>query len=201
MIRSLFNLLSSVQPTIDAAILTKKNTSSTDGKIRELVTKLNDDFARREKSNPAAGYLVKITTEPSLKANLFPQGSRNGGALSGIDENDSNNPQKCLFCTSNTPLATFEDKSYALMSLSNQVLVIPKEHYPHWFTIPLETQVKLIKHILDIRNANSVNVQKPIEFHCGSAAGQTVFHFHGRTGVYLNGNSSSHGLDLPPHIT
>lgn len=165
--------------------------SSSDKRLREVLIRLNDAFASQEKVKPAAGYRVTIVTKPSLAAILIPEGERKEGPLSGLPQNISNYVLNCPFCKSSgskpnpSLLNTFEDESYALRSLSNQVLVIPKEHYPHWFTIPLETQAQLLRHILQIREDNPSQVQKPIEFHCGSAGGQTVFHFHGRTGVYL----------------
>ncbi len=177
--------LTSIQPSVE-----QKNHSITDDKIRSILIKLNEDFAAQENSNPAKGYCVQIETTPSLKAVLIPRGGpRKEEQLSGMPKNESTYIEECPFCeyarnNLKDPriLKIFENDSYAVTSLSNQVLVIPEEHYSHWFTIPIEKQMELLQNILEIRDVYASTVQRPIEFHCGSAAGQTVFHFHGRTG-------------------
>ena len=71
----------------------------------------------------------------------------------------------------------FKNGSLAVTSLSNQVLVIPEKHYPHWFTIPLEAQVKLFQNMLALRKAHSSEIKGPIEFHCGAAGARQYFIF------------------------
>lgn len=135
-----------------------------------------------------------IETQPILKAKIVSCGDRRvDEQLSGMPEDLEDYMQKCPFCAypkkkPDDPriLKVFKDHSYVLMSLSNQMLVISKQHYSHWFAVPLEEQIKLFHNILDIRKSHVSQLKKPIEFHCGSAASQTVFHFHGRTGVYAH---------------
>ena len=80
----------------------------------------------------------------------------------------------------------FGDGTYAITSLNHQILIIPAEHYDHFFATPFDIQVIIIKNALAIRNAQkNTTLKKPLEFHCGAAAGQTVFHLHARTGIYV----------------
>lgn len=184
-----------VTTSINFPILRGEN-SLLDDKIRNVLIKLNRDFKTQEEFNPAKGYCVQIETKPFLQATLTPfGGNRIEEELSGTPKNTFDYIKKCPFCdyprqNLKDPriIKVFADQSYAALSLSHQILLIPSHHYSHWFEIPLETQIKLLYNILEIRNIYSSSVLGPIEFHCGSSAGQTVFHFHGRTGVYLHPN-------------
>ena len=81
--------------------------------------------------------------------------------------------QNCPFCYNSknsiqsSAMITFADnKSYGVMSLSNQMLVIPVEHYSHLFAAPLDMQIIILKNIFTMRHVYSNNIQRPIEFHC-----------------------------------
>lgn len=161
--------------------------------INQILVQLNNDFAHYENTNPQQGYCVTIQTTPSLQAKITPYGgARSTKLLSGIPTNESDYVKKCPFCeysqknyTDKQIVKTFNDATYAVTSMSNQVLVIPEKHYAHIFNAPFELQMIILKNIMQIRDENKDNIYGPIEFHCGSAAGQTVFHIHGRSGVYI----------------
>lgn len=168
-------------------------TAASHDQIDQLIVQLNNDFERYENTNPQQGYCVTIQTTPTLQAKLTPHGGiRSTKLLSGIPTNEYDYVQKCPFCqysqknyTDKQIVKTFNDGTYAVTSMSNQVLVIPEKHYPHIFNAPFEQQRIILKNIMQIRDDHQDNIYGPIEFHCGSAAGQTVFHIHGRTGVYI----------------
>lgn len=171
--------------------------STEEDKIRLFLKRLNIDFLKQEKVKAFAGYHVKIETFPSFKASIIPCGieRKMSEPLSGMPKDESAYIKTCCFCEYAVKISPdprimqkFKNGSLSVTSLSNQVLVIPEKHYPHWFTIPLETQVKLFQNMLALRKAHSSEIKGPIEFHCGAAGGQTVFHFHGRTGVYIARN-------------
>jgi len=182
---SLFILLNLIQPI--------QATTLTNDQINQLLVQLNENFAHYENTNPQQGYCITIQTNPTLQAKLTPYGgTRSTKLLSGIPTNESDYVKKCPFCqysqknyTDKQIVKTFNDGTYAVTSMSNQVLVIPDKHYPHLFNAPFEQQRVILKNIMQIRDENQDNIYGPIEFHCGSAAGQTVFHIHGRTGVYI----------------
>lgn len=182
---SLFIMLNLIQPI--------HTTAPNHDQMHQLLVQLNNDFARYENTNPQQGYCVTIQTTPSLQAKLTPHGGiRSTKLLSGIPTNESDYVKKCPFCeysrknyTDKKIVKNFNDASYAVTSMSNQVLVIPEKHYPHIFNAPLEMQMIILKNIMQIRDEHQDNIYGPIEFHCGSAAGQTVFHIHGRSGVYI----------------
>lgn len=73
----------------------------------------------------------------------------------------------------------------AVKSLSGQLLIIPKNHYSQWFDAPIELQADLLQEAIEMRTKYPESQERPIELHCGSAAGQTVFHIHVRTNIYI----------------
>ena len=161
--------------------------------IKVILIQLNKDFEAYESSTPQQGYCVTIETTPNLHAKLTPYGgSRKSKQLSGFPTDESTYKNSCPFCHYSKNnyqdariVKNFPDTSYAVKSLSGQILIIPEEHYTHLFTTPFEMQVTILKNVIQVRNENPDKIQAPIEFHCGSAAGQTVFHLHARTGVYV----------------
>ena len=165
----------------------------TDEQIHDILVSLNNEFNQYEHASPQEGYCVTIETSPVLKAKLTPYGGkRSTKLLSGVSAQTTESMKKCRFCkkshnsVQSFALIKFEnDTTYVIKSLSHQLLVIPVEHYDHLFSTPFEMQVTILKNIFTVRQMYLKNVQRPIEFHCGSAAGQTVFHLHGRTGVYI----------------
>ena len=173
-------------------LVESKTVIFTDNKISQLLIELNQEFTAYETNNPQEGYCVTIDTNSGLQAKIIPCGGiRSSKLLSGMPENESSYKEECPFCayTKNKSdshfLKDFHDQSYAISSLSDQILVIPQEHYAHLFVTPFDMQVVIIKNMLAIRSQYPEKIQRPMEFHCGSAAGQTVFHLHGRTGVYI----------------
>lgn len=139
--------------------------------------------------------------KPILRAELIAEGGlRPPGPLIGLPKDDALYSRKeCAFCLGAAKVhKVFQDQNLAVVSLSRQILVIPKKHYAHWFDAPLEEQIELFKDALEVRNENPSSFfprvaeffgakredRGPIELHCGAAAGQTVFHLHVRTGVY-----------------
>ena len=65
------------------------------------------------------------------------------------------------------------------------MLIIPKNHYSQWFNVPIEIQADLLQEAIEIRKQYSESQNRPIELHCGSDGGQTVFHTHVRTNIYM----------------
>lgn len=161
--------------------------------ICKLVTDLNDVFTKYEQENPQQGYCVTIETTHGLVPKVIPCGGRRATKLlSGFSDNKLHSEKNCPFCkhasssVQHSALMQFDDtRTCAVKSLSNQILVIPVEHYDHFFSTPFDVQVIILKNIFAVRHMHGNKIQRPIEFHCGSAAGQTVFHLHGRTGVYV----------------
>ena len=163
-----------------------------DNQIHQLLVQLNEEFDTYENNNPQKGYCVTINTKGSLQGKITPHGGRRSTKLlSDMPENELIYKEKCPFCkyaknkSDSCFLKDFHDQSYAVTSLSNQILVIPQEHYTHLFTAPFDMQVIIIKNMLAMRSQHPEKIERPMEFHCGSAAGQTVFHLHGRTGLYI----------------
>lgn len=163
-----------------------------DTQITTLLQELNQAYYQYEHHNPQQGYCVTIQTSPTLQGKITPHGGpRNSKALSGMPQSQSDYIKTCPFCnyvqdnyTDKNIVQNFGDQTYAVKSLSNQILVISDEHYAHIFAMPEDLQCILLKNMLQLRSDNPTNIARPIEFHCGSAAGQTVFHTHGRSGVY-----------------
>ncbi len=159
-----------------------------DAEIRGALAQLNGVYAAAEASAPAKGYRVVFLERPRLEGSLIPAGGSRSTPhlLSGIPQDEASyRTNQCVFCKSAAKVEkVFKEGNRAVLSLSNQVLIIPKKHYAHWFDIPLEEQIELFKEAMEIRDANPSSVSHPIELHCGSAAGQTVFHTHVRTGVF-----------------
>lgn len=139
--------------------------------------------------------------KPTLRAELIAEGGlRPTGPLSGLPKDEAlYSRNECAFCLGAAKVhKVFQDQNLAVVSLSRQILVIPKKHYAHWFAVPLEEQIELFKDALEVRKENPSSIftrvaelfeerradRRPIELHCGAAAGQTVFHLHVRTGVY-----------------
>lgn len=160
------------------------------GDIVELLSIFNEQYKLQEKHDPRQGYLVQFDVkEKRIKASLHPHGEKRNGnePLSGMTEaRDS-----CLFCPqklAKNPLKmrniTQRSTTDAVKSLSDQLLIIPKDHYSQWFDAPLELQADLLQEAIEIRRQHPESQTHPIELHCGSAAGQTVFHIHVRTNVY-----------------
>lgn len=157
--------------------------------ILELLKIFNDQFLQEESLQPKEGYLVQFVTNNSgLAASLIPHGAqRLTKLLSGIPQTKKDS---CPFCPeelskSKKNLNTaMRASTAAVRSLSGQLLIVPKEHYSHWFEAPVELQADLLEEAIEIRNKYPESQNRPIELHCGSAAGQTVFHIHVRTGVY-----------------
>jgi hypothetical protein len=152
--------------------------------IRAALERLNQEFSHREAHDPAEGYRVQfLQNEGLLEGRLLPVGKRAGkGQFSTPYSN------KCLFC--DPPLRAvhkiFQDQNRVIVSLSHQLLIIPQKHYAHWFEAPIEDQIQLLKQAIEMRSENPSAVRFPIELHCGSAAGQTIFHLHVRTGVCMH---------------
>jgi len=158
------------------------------GDIVELLNIFNDEYRLQEKHDPRQGYLVQFDVkENGIKASLHPHGGKRNGneLLSGISQvRDS-----CLFCPqklAENPLKiTQSNTTDAVKSLSGQLLIVPKNHYSQWFDAPIELQADLLQEAIEIRKQYPESQSRPIELHCGSAAGQTVFHIHVRTNVYM----------------
>lgn len=172
--------------------LQNKTVNVMDNQIHQLLIQLNQEFATYEKNNPQKGYCVTIDTSSGLQGKITPHGGkRTTELLSGMPENELSYKEQCPFCSyaknksGSRVLKDFHDQSYAITSLSDQILVIPQEHYTHLFATPIEMQVIIIKNMLAMRSQHPDKIKRPMEFHCGSAAGQTVFHLHGRTGIYI----------------
>lgn len=144
-----------------------------DNKIHQLLVQLNQEFATYEKNNPQKGYCVTIDTTSNLQGKITPHGGkRSTKLLSGMPENELSYKEKCPFCnyaknkSDSRFLKDFHDQSYAVTSLSNQILVIPQEHYTHLFATPFDMQVIIIKNMLAMRSQHPEKIQRPMEFHC-----------------------------------
>ena len=162
----------------------KKENTKTD-LIEKILIDLNKEYEQYENTIRPEGYQVIFKTKPQLNAKLFPIGEqRTTTQLSGVPENqDAYKAGNCSFCTSALKVEQiFSDRCRAILSRSNQVLVIPDTHYAHWFDMPLEVQATLLRHGLELRKLHP-QLQEPLELHCGSAGAQTVFHTHLRTGI------------------
>ncbi len=153
--------------------------------LRDALVKLNVEYAKREALAPSQGYRVIFEESPRFQAQLISMGGRRdkGTELSGLPQ--AERAYQCPFCTTDVKIhQVFQDQSMAIVSQSGQLLVVPKKHYAHWFKMPLETQLELLQHGMELRKKNSLAQKKPLELHCGSAGFQTVFHTHLRTNVY-----------------
>ena len=106
--------------------------------------------------------------------------------LSGVPEDkDGYQKNACPFCKSTVKvIKAFEEHCRAIRSHSGQTLLIPNKHYAHWFEMPVEEQLTLLKAALDLRKTDPKPDKGPLELHCGSAGYQTVFHTHLRTGIF-----------------
>ncbi|MGZ6254510.1 MAG: HIT family protein [Candidatus Chromulinivorax sp.] len=163
--------------------------------VKHLVNRLNKEFEQWETINPQQGYCITITTKGKhrLEGKITPYGEkRTTLTLSGIPTDKTNYIQNCPFCvyakknqTDKKIAKDFGDGTCAITSLNDQILIIPTEHYDHFFATPFDIQVKIIKNALALRNAENTILKRPLEFHCGAAAEQTVFHLHARTGIYV----------------
>lgn len=172
----------------------KKDVVDLEGQqIHELLQKLQQQFVAYEQQNPQQGYCVAIDeVDGSLQGVITPHGGRRiAQELSGMPVDVTDYKQHCAFCYYRNHqsdarfIKDFGDGTYAVTSLNHQILVIPQEHYAHLFATPEDMQVAILKNMLAIRKQHPDKIRRPMEFHCGSAAGQTVFHLHGRTGVYV----------------
>jgi len=153
--------------------------------VEGALVRLNDVYKTHEQTSPSKGYRVLFQDKPILEGRLIPMGGlRKTAQLSGISEDTDAYQKLCPFCTSTDLkiIKVFEDHTRAILSHSGQVLLIPDKHYSHWFEMPLEVQKNLMKHVLEMRSLEGS--QGPLELHCGSAAAQTVFHTHLRTGIF-----------------
>lgn len=153
----------------------------TDSNIRTALDQVNQEFAQQEATAPAQGYRVQFLQDNrGLVGKLIPVGSRE-------KKSSFSTPAlaNCPFCEPAAVYKTFQNQNRAIVSLSQQLLVIPQKHYAHWFEAPLDDQIQLINQAIEVRRANLPSIRSPIELHCGRAAGQTVFHIHVRTGVYI----------------
>lgn len=156
--------------------------------IINALIELNAQYTIQEATAPMEGYCVVFEEHPKFQANLIPMGKlRKTAKLSGVPENtDLYQLHKCPFCSNNlTIFRDYDDHYLAIISRSKQILLIPEKHYTHWFEVPLEEQTQLIEYALELRQLYSFLIQAPLELHCGSAAFQTVFHVHLRTGIIL----------------
>lgn len=109
----------------------------------------------------------------------------------------------CIFCklaNGMIPTATvYEDDDFrAIMDAApankGHVIILPKEHADDVFTLPVETQAKLFpvaakiaKAVKEELGCDGVNILQ----NNGTAAGQTVFHFHTHVIPRYNGDSVS----------
>lgn len=159
--------------------------------ILELLNIFNDQYQLQNKSDPRQGYLVQFfVKDHGIKALLHSYGEKrkSNELLSGISQvRDS-----CIFCPqklSESPLKlrniTKRNTTDAVQSLSGQLLIVPKTHYSQWFDAPIELQADLLQEAIDIRKQYPESQNSPIELHCGSAAGQTIYHIHVRTNVKI----------------
>ncbi len=152
--------------------------------LKKVLTQLNAEFAVQEARAPAQGYRVVFEDVSTFKAKLIPMGAlRTTEHLTGIPE--KNQGYDCPFCKAAVKtMKVYDDHSRAILSLSGQILLIPGVHYTHWFTTPIDEQLKLLKHALELRKIYPDAQGQPMELHCGSKAYQTVFHTHLRTGIF-----------------
>ena len=109
----------------------------------------------------------------------------------------------CIFCklaNGMIPTATvYEDDDFrAIMDAApankGHVIILPKEHADDVFSLPVETQAKLFpvaakiaKAVKEELGCDGVNILQ----NNGTAAGQTVFHFHTHVIPRYNGDSVS----------
>ena len=109
----------------------------------------------------------------------------------------------CIFCklaNGMIPTATvYEDDDFrAIMDAApankGLVIILPKEHADDVFSLPVETQAKLFpvaakiaKAVKEELGCDGVNILQ----NNGTAAGQTVFHFHTHVIPRYNGDSVS----------
>jgi hypothetical protein len=165
-----------------------KASKSNDSELRAALTQLNTEYLAKESFDRPEGYRVLFEEKPTFQAQLVPMGNnfRKTDSLSGVPENkNSYQENHCPFCSSTVKvIKIFEDHCQAIRSHSGQVLLIPNTHYAHWFEMPLEVQLTLLKHALELRKTDVHSNQHPLELHCGSAGYQTVFHTHLRTGIF-----------------
>ena len=149
-------------------------------------TEIQDLFSKIQKvyqDSLGNGYLVSFGSNPGKGVSISYSGQRQvNEPLPQLDQNN------CIFCNQdidkNETQLNKSQPFYELSSLSNQILVIPKKHYAHWFSSPIDVQILLFKHALELRSNFPLNIKNNIELHCGSSAGQTIPHIHLRTGVY-----------------
>lgn len=156
--------------------------------LREALVKLNAEYAAREASAPSEGYRVLFEEKPVFKAILIPEGAlRKGTSLTGLPQNEEDyRANQCVFCKGALKVHKKFQESLAIISQTQQVLIIPRKHYAHWFAAPIDEQVLILKQALSLRKENPGSIRLPMGLHCGAAGGQTVFHLHFRTGLYVN---------------
>lgn len=96
--------------------------------------------------------------EPTMQATIQPYGGlRSTKFLSGIPTDQTS--YICPFCAyTKQPISAshifkdFYDGTWAIKSLNKQILVIPHQHYAHFFVAPKEIQLAILQHIIDIRH-------------------------------------------------
>lgn len=145
--------------------------------LSKLLGKIQEVF---ENEN-AGGFVITFNDLPSEGANITLIGKRAPGE--NLPQISTLDPKKCIFCHE-IDQSDANDEIRNITSLSKQVLVIPNKHYNHWFETPTHLQLKLFLKAAKMRQENPSGVQKKMELHCGSTAGQTVAHTHFRTGIY-----------------
>lgn len=163
--------------------------SVTDQKLRSICEDLKRQYDSYENlPNPKfEGYRVTIETFPELTGIVTPYGQRTDEDLSRKPQEVIENQNECVFCHPHEDhiFKVYEDGDYIFKSIRlRKILLITKEHYPNWFKIPIETQMKLVYRMLEIRKQIPQRARGPIEFHCGSGENQNIFHFQGATCAY-----------------
>ncbi len=155
-----------------------------DHELSQLLQKVQNVY----KDVLAKGYQISFGQTPLEGIEIIASQTR------GKDEElPQINQPSCSFCEivkegpQNPTLIKKSAHFSTLRSLSHQVLLIPNQHCSHWFKAPINTQLTLFKEALRLRQECSpAAIQRDIELHCGSIAGQTIPHLHVRTGIYLN---------------
>jgi len=156
--------------------------------LRSCLRDLDQAYREMEKEHPG-GYSVVFGDSPQQGVILRGIGTRLSTQIQlvGVPDKREDCQQTCPFCryvregNKDERIINVFDQALAVQSMSGQVLVIPKEHYVHWFETPIDEQLRLLGHAFAIRD-KSTNLGT-MGLHCGTLAGQTVFHTHLRTGL------------------
>lgn len=172
-------------------------TSWNDAPIEDLQTAVREvraEYEQRERDAPAEGYILKFLNgsdvrRPEWELTDCGSGKRTQGSeLSGV-QNDKKYADNCVFCQGSagrdkpTPISTW-DNCYSVKSKSSQLLIVPKEHYAHWFKTPEDIQVSLLQRGFEARRLKG-ETTGCVSLHCGTQGAQTIFHTHLRTGIVI----------------